>query len=200
MGKTVDYYMTPVSPFTYLGHERLQQICAKHDAEIRLKLMDLGKVFPASGGLALKDRAPQRKAYRLTELKRSRDYLGLPLTLEPRFFPVPPHPASHVVLAVQEVLGGEAALKIAGACLRACWSEEKDISNEATLATILSDAGLDAAALSEYARRPQVAVLYDTHTKEAIDRSVFGAPTYVYNRELFWGQDRLDFLERALAK
>ena len=61
MSKAVDYYMTPVSPFTYLGHERLKQICAKRGAEIRLKLMDLGKVFPASGGLALKDRAPQRK-------------------------------------------------------------------------------------------------------------------------------------------
>ena len=200
MVKAVDYYMTPVSPFTYLGHERLRQIGDKHGAEIRLKLMDLGKVFPASGGLALKDRAPQRKAYRITELKRWRDHLGLPLTLEPRFFPVPPHAASRVILAVQEVLSGNAAIQIAGACLRACWAEEKDISNEATLATLLSAAGLDAPALSAYAARPEVAALYDTHTKEAIDCGVFGAPTYVYNGELFWGQDRLDFLERALAK
>lgn len=92
MSKVVDYYMTPVSPFTYLGHDRLRAICAQHAALIRLRVIDLGKIFPASGGVALKDRAPQRKAYRLMELARWRDFLRVPLNLEPKYFPVPPVP------------------------------------------------------------------------------------------------------------
>src|SRR5512139_4063033 len=100
MPKVVDYYMTPMSPWTYLGHERLRAICAQRGAEIHLRVMDLGKVFPASGGVALKDRAPQRRAYRLTELKRWRDFLGLPINPEPRFFPVAAEAAATVLLAV----------------------------------------------------------------------------------------------------
>ena len=89
MDKTVDYFMTPISPFVYMGHARFREICAKHQAKINLRVMDLGKVFPVSGGLALKDRPPQRRAYRMMELKRWRDHLGIPLTLEPKHFPVP---------------------------------------------------------------------------------------------------------------
>ena len=89
MSKVVVYYMTPVSPWTYLGHDRFRALCASRGAQIQLRVMDLGKVFPASGGVALKDRPPQRRAYRLMELKRWRDFLGVPLNIEPRFFPVP---------------------------------------------------------------------------------------------------------------
>jgi carboxymethylenebutenolidase len=198
--KSVDYYMAPVSPFTYLGHDRLRTICERHGAEIRLKLMDLGKVFPASGGLALKDRAPQRKAYRMVELKRWRDFLGLPLTLEPKHFPVPQHAAATVILAVQESQGTRAALDVAGDCLRAIWAEEKDISNEATLAEILARRGLDAAGLLARAKSPEIAQRYDADTQEAIERGVFGSPSFICEGELFWGQDRLDFLDRALAR
>jgi 2-hydroxychromene-2-carboxylate isomerase len=198
--KTVDYYMAPVSPFTYLGHDRLRAICKRHGAEIRLKLMDLGKVFPVSGGLALKDRAPQRKAYRMVELKRWRDFLGLPLTLEPRYFPVPQHAAATAILAVQEAHGTDAALDVAGDCLRGIWAEEKDISNEAVLADILGRRGLDAAGLLARAKSAEIAQRYDADTQEAIERGVFGSPSFIYEGELFWGQDRLDFLDRALAR
>ncbi len=198
--KVVDYYMTPVSPFTYLGHDRLRAICARRGAELRLKLMDLGKVFTASGGLALKDRPPQRRAYRMLELKRWRDYLGLPLVLEPRHFPVPPHAAASAIIAVRQVHGMAAALDVAGDCLRAVWVEEKDISDEATLADILAKRGLDAAFLLARAKSPDVAQCYADETQEAIERGVFGAPSFIHEGELYWGQDRLDFLDRALAR
>jgi 2-hydroxychromene-2-carboxylate isomerase len=199
MTKQVDYYMTPVSPFTYLGHDRLRTICARHGALIRLRLIDLGKIFPVSGGVALKDRAPQRKAYRLMELRRWRDFLGLPLNLEPRHFPVPPVAAATTILAVLDRHGTERALDVAGDCLRAVWVQDLDISTEATLHDILAGRGLDAAALLLHAASSQIAATYDAHTQEAIARGVFGAPTYAYGEELFWGQDRLDFLDRALA-
>lgn len=198
MSKRVEYFMTPVSPWTYLGHERLRAICRAAGATIDLNLMDLGKVFPVSGGVALKDRAPQRQAYRLVELERWRDYLGLPLTLQPKHFPVPNGPASLLILAVQAAHGTEAALDIAGDCLRAVWAEERNISDEAALAQIVAARGLDAAALLASSKTPETQARYDAGTQRAIERGVFGAPAYVIDGQLFWGQDRLDFVERAL--
>jgi 2-hydroxychromene-2-carboxylate isomerase len=200
MSVNVYYYMTPVSPFTYLGHERFREICRRHGAQVNLRVMDLGKVFPVSGGLPLKDRPPQRRAYRMMELKRWRDYLGVPLTLEPKFFPVPAEAAATLILAVLERNGVDSALDIAGDCLRAVWAEDRDISSRDTLLEIAQARGLDAPALVAHANAAEVAARYVMHSQEAISRGVFGAPTYVFNDELFWGQDRLDFLDRALAR
>lgn len=199
MTKIVDYYMTPVSPWTYLGHARFRSICAAHDAQVQLRVMDLGKVFPASGGVALKDRAPQRRAYRLAELRRWRDFLRIPLTVEPKFFPVPAEAPATAVLAVLERHGTDAALDVAGDVMRAVWAEERSVADAETLADVLARRGLNATALLGHARSAEVAARYVQHSQEAISRGVFGSPTYVYQDELYWGQDRLDFLERALA-
>jgi len=199
MTKVVDYFMTPVSPWTYLGHDRFRAICAKHGAQIHLRVMDLGKVFPASGGVALKDRAPQRRAYRLVDLKRWREFLGLPLNLEPKFFPVPAEASATCVLAVLERHGTEPALDVAGDLMRAVWVDERNVSEAETLAEVLARRGFDAPALLAHARSAEVAARYIQHSQEAIARGVFGSPTYVHQDELYWGQDRLDFLERALA-
>ncbi|HET9025242.1 MAG TPA: 2-hydroxychromene-2-carboxylate isomerase [Burkholderiaceae bacterium] len=200
MSKVVDYFMTPVSPWTYLGHDRFRAVCASQGALIHLRVMDLGKVFPASGGLQLKDRPPQRRAYRLMELKRWRDHLGLPLNIEPKFFPVPVEAAATALLAVLERNGTDAALDVAGDLMRAVWAEERNIADAATLTEVLTGRGHDAASLLAHARSAEVAARYIQHSQEAIARGVFGSPTYVYQDELFWGQDRLDFLERALAR
>lgn len=200
MSKIVEYFMTPVSPWTYLGHGRFRSLCAAHGAQIHLRVMDLGKVFPASGGVALKDRPPQRRAYRLTELKRWRDFLGIPLTVEPKYFPVPAEAAATAVLAVLERHGTDTALDVAGDLLRAIWAEERNAADAATLTEVLANRGLDAAALLAHARSAEVAARYVQNSQEAIARGLFGSPTYVYRDELFWGQDRLDFLERALAR
>ena len=200
MSKVVDYFMTPVSPWTYLGHARFRAICARHGAQVHLRVMDLGKVFPASGGVPLKDRAPQRRAYRLVELKRWRDFLGLPLTVEPKFFPVPAEAPATTVLAVLERHGTDAALDVAGDLMRGTWAEERNIADAETLAEVLTKRGLDTPALLAHARSAEVAARYIQHSQEAIARGIFGSPSYVYKDELFWGQDRLDFLERAIAQ
>ena len=200
MTLTVDYFMTPVSPYVYLGHQRLRQICARTGATLRLRVVDLGKVFPVSGGVALKDRAPQRQAYRLQELARWRDFLGVPLTLQPRYFPVPPAAASTLILAAAERHGQDIALDLAFDCLRAVWAEERNIADADTLREIAQARGLDGAALLTQAASDGIAATFAQHTDEAIARGVFGAPTYALGNELFWGQDRLDFVERALAR
>jgi 2-hydroxychromene-2-carboxylate isomerase len=200
MAKSVDYYMATVSPWTYLGHDRFRAIAKSSGAQINLRVMDLGKVFPASGGVALKNRPPQRRAYRLMELKRWREYLGVPLNIEPKFFPTSAEPSATALLAVLERNGVEKALDFVADCMRAMWVEDRNIADNDTLAAILKACGLDATALLAYARSAEVAARYIQHSQEAIARGVFGSPTYVYQDELYWGQDRLDFLDRALAR
>jgi 2-hydroxychromene-2-carboxylate isomerase len=198
--RTVEYFFTPVSPFTYLGHERFLAIAGRHGVSIDVKPVDLGPVFAVSGGLPLKQRAPQRQAYRLVELGRWSKHLGLPLNLQPRHFPVPPALASKLILASLSQQGAVGALKLTGALLRAVWAEERNIAEADTLAAIASEQGFDAASLAERAAASDIGERYEALTQEAIDRQVFGAPTYIYRDEPFWGQDRLDFLDRALAK
>jgi 2-hydroxychromene-2-carboxylate isomerase len=198
--RNVEYFFTPVSPYTYLGHERFVAIARRHGVSIDVKPVDLGQVFAVSGGLPLKQRAPQRQAYRLVELGRWSKHLGLPLNLQPRHFPVPPALASKWILGALSQHGADGALKLTGALLRAVWAEERNIAEADTLAAIATEQGFDAAPLAERAAATDIGERYDALTQEAIDRHVFGAPTYIYRDEPFWGQDRLDFLDRALAK
>ncbi|MBI1397340.1 MAG: 2-hydroxychromene-2-carboxylate isomerase [Betaproteobacteria bacterium] len=196
--KTIDYYFSPVSPWSYLGHARLRDIARRHGASIAVKPVDYGRIFPVSGGLPLKQRPQQRQAYRMMELKRWRDHLGVPIKLEPRFFPTSPDLAAKAIIAAAPT-GPERQLDLAQAFMKACWEDDLDIADADTLRDVATRAGLDGGALLTAARAAGAQAEYDRLTQEAIDRQVFGAPTYVVGDELFWGQDRLEFLDRALA-
>lgn len=196
--KTIQYYLAPRSPWTYLGHERLRGIAKRHNALIQPKPFGLGdSIFPASGGLPLEKRPPQRQAYRLIELKRWSDYLNVPLNLHPKYFPVEETAASKLIIAAEQKYGAEKALDLAGATMRAVWAEERNIADIEELKRIAGEHGLDGAEL--YAASESVDRAYEQHTRDAMALQVFGAPWYEYRGESFWGQDRLDFLDRALA-
>ncbi len=196
MTKTIDYYFTLTSPWTYLGHQRFVEIARRHSAEIRVKPVDYGVIFPQTGGLPLPKRAPARQAYRLKELKRWRTRLGIELNLHPKFFPAPADAAARVVIAADQA-GGD-PLGLTHAILNAIWTQEKDIADLPTLSEIASSAGQDGAALVAASQEPGTRAASEALTQEALARGVFGAPTYIYKDELFWGQDRLEFLDRAL--
>ena len=196
---TVDYYLAPQSPWTYLGHERFARIAAATGTQVRVRPMDLGKVFPVSGGLPLGQRAPQRQAYRLVELARFRDALGLPLNIKPKFFPVPGDPAARLIVAVELADGAAAAMQLTGCVLAAVWAQERDISSDATLAELLDECGLPAQRL-QASLTPEVQARYERNTQQAIEAGVFGSPSYLIDGEIYWGQDRLDFVERRLAR
>ena len=162
--------------------------------------MDLAqRVFPVSGGLPVNQRPKQRLAYRSVELKRWRDYLGIPLNLAPRFFPVATDLASLSIVAADLIGGTDAALDFAGRIMAAVWAEEQNIADAETLKRLAVASGLDAAAVSARAGDVEVKERYSRYTQEAIDRQVFGAPFYIYRDEPYWGQDRLEFLDRALG-
>ena len=194
----VDYYFTPVSPWAYLGHARFAQLLEQHGATVSVRPVDYGRIFPVSGGLPLPKRAPQRQAYRLVELRRFADHLGVPLNVQPKHFPVDAGPASRLIIATAQTQGDAAALDLAGRCGRAVWAEERGLATADTLQALLAEAGLPAT-LMDAAAAPAVAQAFDTFTQQAIDAGVFGAPSYVIDGEIFWGQDRLDFVARRLA-
>ncbi len=197
--RTIDYYFSPMSPWTYLGHARLAEIASKHGATINVKPVDYGRIFPASGGLPVSKRAPQRQAYRLVELARWRDHLGVPLTVHPKFFPYDPSLAARLIIAA-DGRGTGAAMRLAGAILKACWAEERNMADEEEIASIVREQALEPRGLMAAAKSDEAQARYDELTAEATELQVFGAPTYVYNKELLWGQDRIEFLERALEK
>jgi 2-hydroxychromene-2-carboxylate isomerase len=199
MPLTIDYYFAPQSPWTYLGHARFAQIAAEAGAAIRVLPVDLGgRVFPVSGGLPLAKRAPQRQAYRLLELKRYAQFLGLPLNLEPKFFPVNYDDAAKLITAVDMNEGTEAAMRLTAAVLAACWAQERNIADAVVLGALLAECGLPSRRLED-AQSQAVHTRYESNTQAAVDAGVFGAPSYVVEGEIFWGQDRLDFVQRRLA-
>jgi len=199
MEKSIDYYFFANSPYTDMGHRRFGEIARAAGATVRVRPVDAARVFPVSGGLPLAKRAPQRQAYRLVELKRWRDHLGMTFNIQPRFFPVATDPASRLIIAADDIKPG-ASFELAARVLGAVWVEERNIADEATLAALADEAGLGGAGLLERSKADSIQARYDAFTQEAIERQVFGAPTYFYRDEPFWGQDRLDFLQRALAR
>ena len=199
MDKVVDYYFATNSPWTYLGHDRFVALANRHGASVNVYPIDLGKVLPVSGGLPLAKRAPQRQAYRLVELERWSKHLGIPLNLQPKHVGAATDVPARFVLAAAEH-GAAPALAMAGGVLRARWAEEVDAGDEGTLVGVANRLGLDGAALAKRAASDGIDARYDELTQRAIDAQVFGAPWYVYRGEPYWGQDRLDFLARALSK
>ena len=199
MNTTVDYYFAPQSPWTYLGHERFTEIVMAAGAKVNVRPADYGRIFAGSGGLPLPKRAPQRQAYRLVELARFRDALNLPMNIQPKFFPVAGDDAARLIIAADLHDGAAAAMRLSGAVFAAVWEQEMDIANPETLATLLTQCGLapDRLALS---RQAAVQHQFDANTQAAMDANVFGAPSYVVDGEIFWGQDRLEFLQRRLMQ
>lgn len=195
---TVDHYYSLSSPWTYMGFQRFCDLIAETGAIAHHKPVKLGAIFPKTGGLPLPKRAPARQAYRMQELKRWRARLGVDLNFEPRHFPTDDALAARMVIAHREAGGDAAALSIA--VLRALWAEEKNITDPATLGAIAGGLGLDGRELLAAADSPEIAARYDADTEEAFARGVFGAPSYVVGEEVFWGQDRLDFVAEALRR
>ena len=197
MTKSIDYYLSLVSPWCYLGHERLVKLANQHNATIRIWPVDFSIIFPSTGGIPLAKRSHQRKAYRIQELHRWRDHSHVDLNLEPKHFPISDKLAATMIVNLRKQ-DPKKAIHLAGACLRACWLEERDVSDTDTLLAIAAENNLDGSPLLEGNIGAIEEIAQDS--AKAAELGVFGAPSYLFGEQLFWGQDRLEFLERALAE
>jgi 2-hydroxychromene-2-carboxylate isomerase len=200
MPVTIDYYLSLNSPWTYLGSARFAAIAARHGAVVNVKPCKFGPIFEQTGGLPLPKRSPQRRAYRMTELKRWREALDIPIHLEPKHFPCDDTAAVRLVIAAR--LQGKDAHRLSLELGRAVWEREETIADPAVMTLAAGRAGLDTTELRAGGPSDEeLDALYETYTQEALAAGVFGAPSYVLpSGEIFWGQDRLDLLERALTR
>ncbi len=197
----IDYYLSLGSPWTHLGAARIEALALQHGATIRPIPCDFGgTVFPASGGLPLPKRSPQRQAYRMQELRRWREALDIPIHLQPAHFPCDETFSAACVIAVRETRGDGPALRLAHRVLKALWEEEANPADPATLTRLIAETGLDAEAVIALAADPRWAEMRQADSQAALTRGVFGAPSYVIGDDIFWGQDRLMFVEKRLAQ
>ena len=198
MQRIIDYYYTHASPWAYLGHEAFLTLADRREYAVRFRPVSLTTVFAETGGLPLAKRHPVRQAYRLVELQRWRAYRNIPLTLKPAHFPVNPELADRIALAVAVDGGPVAAYSLA--VFQALWSDELDIAQESVHRAILERLGLNADTTLDQASEKVIVERYMANQAEAIETGVFGSPSYVLNGEVFWGQDRLELLDAALAE
>jgi 2-hydroxychromene-2-carboxylate isomerase len=198
MAISIAYYLSLNSPWTYMGSGPFAEIARRYGATVDVKPCKFGPIFEQTGGLPLPKRSPQRRAYRLMELKRWREVRGIPLNVEPKYFPSDDLAAVRLVIAAK--LQGKDAHRLSLEFGRAIWEREESLADAAVMSAAAQRAGLDAAALR--AGGPSDAeldALYEQYTQDALKAGVFGAPSYVVpSGEIFWGQDRLELLERAL--
>jgi len=200
MAITIEYYLSLNSPWTFMGSAPFAEIARRYGATVDVKPAKFGPIFEQTGGLPLPKRSPQRQAYRLMELRRWREARGIPLTVEPKYFPSDDSAATRLVIAAK--LQGKDAHKLSLEFGRAIWEREESLSDAAVMAAAAQRAGLDAASLrTNGPSDAELDALYEQYTQDALKAGVFGAPSYVLpSGEIFWGQDRLELLERALKK
>ena len=196
MSMTIDYYFSTSSPWTYLGSGRFIEIARSVGATVKVRPVNYGVIFPQSGGLPLPKRSPQRQAYRMMELKRWRDYLGIPINVSPSNFPSQAPLSAQTIIAAREA--GQDALTLSDAILTALWRDDRNIDDPTEVAAIAESVGLDGHALVDAA--PGYAERYAADSEAALAAGVFGAPSWVLpDGEVFWGQDRIDLLRWRLG-
>jgi 2-hydroxychromene-2-carboxylate isomerase len=194
----IDYYFSVLSDWAYFGGERLERLARRYGARINHMPMRLAAVYAGTGGIVLQKRSKQRQDYRVVELVRWRDYLGIPIELFPKHYPTDDQLSSCMIIAAK-LARADCGL-LANAILRAIWVQNRDIADPDTLRKLANGLGMDGEGLLASARAASTIQEFDRYTQEAQDRGVFGSPFYFFGEETFWGQDRLQFLEDVLAR
>jgi len=192
----IDYFLSTLSPYTYLAGDRLERLAGAAGAEIAYRPLDVGQLFARTGGVAVKDRHPSRLAYRAQDLVRVAARTGMPFNLRPAHWPANAAPSSYAIIAASRDGNGDTGALVR-AILAAVWAEERDIADDAVIRDCLERSGFDPGLADRGLLTG--AEIYVANLEEAVSRGVFGVPSYLVGDQLFWGQDRLDDLQAHLA-
>lgn len=196
---TIYYYYSVRSAYAYFGSNRIAVLAKRFGRTLRHRPVDLSRVVPAAGSLPFSKRSPTLRAYQFgRELERWSEWLDLPVIIEPKHHYGDRNLASGLVLVAQE--HGCDVDALSDAILTALWRDDRDIADRDVLSQIAASIGIDAAPLLELALAPETMAEFAASTDEAIRIGVLGSPTYVVDGELFYGQDRLMFVERHLER
>lgn len=192
----IDYFFSLMSPYAYLAGRRLEALAGQRSVDVAYHPFDILAVFQATGGAPVAQRHAARQSYRLQDLRRRAARAGLPITLQPAFYPVDARQASVALIAAQ--MAGFSVGLTAHAYMRALWAEEKNIADPTVVSDVLTAHGVPEADLEPHRAAAEDAYARSAATAEAA--GVFGSPSYVVGREVFWGADRLDDLEEFLSE
>ena len=197
MSKTVEFFFDFGSPASYLAWTQLPDLCARHGAELRFRPMLLGGVFQATGN-ASPISVPAKGRYTLIDFQRFARRYGVAFSLNPHF------PINTLTLmrgaCAYQLRAPDQFETYVKAMFEALWTRQRNLADPAVLAEVLTEAGLDAQAFTAWVAEDEVKAALKAATEEAIQRGVFGAPTCFVGGEMFFGQDRLDFVDEALAQ
>ena len=196
MPRTVDYYFTLASPWAFLGHQAFLDIAKANGVTIHYRPVDLGEVFPHTGGLPLPKRHPARQRYRILELQRWREARGIALKITPKHWPFPATTANRTIIAVAEAGADPGAYT--RRAFEGVWVRDEDLGQDATLVALLNECGHDGAKILAAAKSDAIGAIYAKSAEDAVAGNIIGSPCYVLDGEVFWGQDRLMLLESAL--
>ncbi len=194
---TIDYYFTCASPFVYLGHRALLALAEKHQKTVAFKPFNIADVWAESGAVPIPQRPAVRQRYRLIELQRIAHIRGRDINIQPAHFPTDPTRADLCCAAL--VATGQSPAVFLTSVGEALWEKEQQIADDEVLARLLGEAGHDASAILQAASGDEAAAIRAANSKQAVAADAIGAPTYVYDGEVFWGQDRLDYLDAMIA-
>lgn len=196
MAREVEFLFDYGSPFSYLASLQIEGFARRNDATLTYTPILLGAVLKATGN-ASPMTVPAKGRYMAGELRRWSTRYGVPFK---------PNPHPFLANTLRLMRGAVAAQRIGcfplyhRAIYRAVWAVAQNLGDEAVLRNVLESAGIGATELIAESERPEVKDRLRKNTDQAIERGVFGAPTFFVGDEMFWGNDRFDFLEEALRK
>lgn len=196
MTKTVEFYFTVLSSYAYLASPRVAELRDRTGMNLVFKPVDIMDVFEAVGTLPPAKQPEVRRRYRAMDLTRIARAHNMPINLQPAFWPVPQDLASGMIIAAQK--DGHDPMALTQAILKAVWAQHRNIADDETLIELANGCGLHGADLLAQAKSAPIKAAFRANTMAAINKGVFGSPSFVVDGELFWGQDRLSYLEAVL--
>jgi 2-hydroxychromene-2-carboxylate isomerase len=194
----ITHYFAPMSGYAYLGIAALREMGARYGVHIVHAPVDIQAAFSAAGVTPPAVQSPAKKAYRAKDMMRWAQRRSLPLNPEPQFWPVAGGLASRFIVAAENV--SQSGAEMSEALLAAVWTRDLDIAKEETLVRLVDECGLDVASVSQAAKDPATQAMANQYTADALALGLFGSPTYLFAGEIYFGQDRLDFLEEEIIK
>ncbi|TCL08161.1 2-hydroxychromene-2-carboxylate isomerase [Shimia isoporae] len=198
--RSIEYFYSTHSAFAYLGAQRLAEICDAHDCHLIHRPFELSPVVEAAGGLSFAGRTQAHVDYFFgREIERWAEYRGLPVIAHrPTYHDNALHLSSGMLIAAEQAGLDVDALSFA--LLQGHWRDDIDLNCPEDLARVAAAVGVDAAPLLMAAMTPNVQAVFQDNTQEALRRGVFGSPTYFVDGDMFYGQDHLELVERALMQ
>ena len=197
MAKSIDYYFAGSSPFAYLGHAAILDVAKRHGVKLNFKPVDPAAVWKESGSVPLPQRTPTRQRYRFLELQRVAHMRNLPINLQPAYFPVDPTLADSCVIALH--VQGQNPAAYMTRVFQGVWTQEKNIADKEVITEMLNSCGFDASKIIELAKSQEAQDLRAQYSEEAASADAVGVPAFVLEGEVFWGQDRIEFIDHALV-